>query len=417
MELLKGAAIVGQSGGPTAAINATLAGVVRGVLGASGTITKLYGMRNGIEGFLADRLIDLGEIFAGENGGADEDKLALLTQTPGAALGSCRRKLPDPDLEPEFFESMIERFREKDIRYFFYIGGNDSMDTAEKLSRYMAHSDWEMRVIGLPKTVDNDLPVTDHAPGYGSAAKVIATEVQEIIRDCAVYVVPAVTIVEIMGRDAGWMTAATALGRAAGGHAPDLVYLPEVDFSMEQFMTDVRTLFSRKPNLVIAVSEGIHFADGTYVGETDQNHVTDVFGHRYLAGAGKTLERAVKEAFGCKVRAVELSLPQRCSAHCASLTDLTESAAAGEEGVKAALRDETARMVTILRKPGDEYGVTYGTVPLSEIANRERRVPLEFINPDGNNVTDECLRYLLPLIQGEPEIIRRNGLPVHFVFD
>ena len=417
MELLKGAAIVGQSGGPTAAINATLAGVVRGVLGASGTITKLYGMRNGIEGFLADRLIDLGEIFAGENGGADEDKLALLTQTPGAALGSCRRKLPDPDLEPEFYESMIERFREKDIRYFFYIGGNDSMDTAEKLSRYMAHSDWEIRVIGLPKTVDNDLPVTDHAPGYGSAAKVIATEVQEIIRDCAVYVVPAVTIVEIMGRDAGWMTAATALGRAAGGHAPDLVYLPEVDFSMEQFMTDVRTLFSRKPNLVIAVSEGIHFADGTYVGETDQNHVTDVFGHRYLAGAGKTLERAVKEAFGCKVRAVELSLPQRCSAHCASLTDLTESAAAGKAGVEAALRGETARMVTILRKPGGEYGVTYGTVPLSEIANCERRVPLEFINPDGNNVTDECLRYLLPLIQGEPEIIRRNGLPAHFVFD
>lgn len=417
---LIGAAVVGQSGGPTAVINATLAGVIRAALSDEfkGTITEIYGMRNGIEGFIDGRLINLSEVFTKEDGTTDEDKLTLLTQTPASALGSCRKKLPDPERDPEFFEKLIARFKENNIRYFFYIGGNDSMDTAAKLSRYVADHHYEMRVIGLPKTIDNDLPGTDHAPGYGSAAKFIATEVQEIVRDCAVYTVPAVTIVEIMGRDAGWLTASAALPRVLGGYAPDLVYLPEAAFSMEEFFEDLRELFKKKPNIVVAVSEGIRFANGTYVGEADQSGVKDVFGHKYLAGTAKTLEQAAKAEFGCKVRSIELNLPQRCGAHFASQTDLTEAAEAGAAGIAAAVAGETGCMIAILRdENADGYSVYYKPLNVQNIANGEQKVPDKFLNEKKNNVTDECLRYIAPLIVGEPKIIMNGGIPVHFVFD
>jgi len=420
MNQLIGAAVVGQSGGPTAVINATLAGVIAGALSteAAGKITKLYGMRNGIEGFIDGRLADLSEMFTGADGKADEEKLTLLCQTPSSALGSCRRKLPDPAKDEPFFAKLIEQFREKDIRYFFYIGGNDSMDTVKKLSQYVAAHDYPMCVVGLPKTIDNDLPGTDHAPGYGSAAKFIATEVQEIVRDCAVYTMPAVTVVEIMGRDAGWLTAASAIPRIVNGSAPDLVYLPEKCFSMQEFLDDVRELFKHKNNLVVAVSEGLKTADGEYVGASAQSGVTDVFGHKYLAGTAKTLEQAAKNEFGCKVRSIELNLPQRCAAHLQSLTDREEAEAAGRAGVKAALSGATGCMVAIMRKADSaEYAVTYEISDVDGIANGEQLVPDAYINARGNNVTDECLRYLLPLIQGEPKILMKDGLPVHFVME
>ncbi|MBR2848428.1 MAG: 6-phosphofructokinase [Clostridia bacterium] len=417
---LVGAAVVGQSGGPTAVINATLAGVIRAALSdeAKGTITELYGMRNGIEGFIDGRFVSLSSIFTTPNGTTDEEKLALLTQTPASALGSCRKKLPDPEKDPEFFERLISRFKENNIRYFFYIGGNDSMDTVAKLSRFVTDHEYDMRVIGLPKTIDNDLPGTDHAPGYGSAAKLIAAEVQEIVRDCAVYTVPAVTIVEIMGRDAGWLTAASALPRILGGYAPDLVYLPECDFSMDAFFGDLRSILKMKPNIVVAVSEGVRFADGTYVGESTQSGVKDAFGHKYLAGTAKMLTEAVKAEFGCKVRSIELNLPQRCGAHFASQTDLTEAADAGSAGVKAAVSGETGSMIAILRdETAADYAVIYKPANVQNIANGEQKVPDKFITEEKNNVTDECLRYIAPLIKGEPKLIMNGGIPVHFVFD
>ena len=418
MNQLIGAAVVGQSGGPTAVINATLAGVIRSAFSenARTKITKLYGMRNGIEGFLSGNLVDLTERFAAENGALDEEKLALLRQTPGAALGSCRRKLPDPAADPGFFAGLIERFRENNIRYFFYIGGNDSMDTVAKLTTYLETCDYAMCVIGLPKTIDNDLPGTDHAPGYGSAAKLIAAEVQEIVRDCAVYTVPAVTIVEIMGRNAGWLTAAAALPRITGGYAPDYVYLPERVFTMHSFFNDIRAAFKKKPNIVVAVSEGLRYDDGTYVGDSAQSGAVDVFGHRYLAGTAKTLEHAVKNEFGCKVRSVELNLPQRCGAHFASQTDIDEADTAGCAGVEAALLGASGAMISIIRAPETAgYSVSYETSDVTKIANGERLVPDEFINEPGNDVTDECLSYILPLIQGEPTVRMQSGIPIHFV--
>ena len=288
MSYLKGAAVVGQSGGPTAAINATLAGVIKGSFKAEG-ITKLYGMRNGIEGFLSEHLIDLTESFSAEGGALNTEKLDILCQTPAASLGSCRKKLPKPDEDKEFFDNLISLFKKYDIRYFFYIGGNDSMDTVAKLTEYLKSSDWEMRVMGVPKTIDNDLAATDHTPGYGSAAKYIASTVSEIIRDCAVYTVNAVTIVEIMGRDAGWLTAAAGLPKLLRRPAPDLIYLPEVPFSFDSFLEDVKKALDVHPNVVVAVSEGIRDKDGKYAGEGAQSGSTDVFGHKYLAGTGKAL--------------------------------------------------------------------------------------------------------------------------------
>jgi len=413
---LSGNAVVGQSGGPTTAINATLAGVIKGAFAAK-EIEKIYGMRNGIEGFLNEHLADLSEQFADENGCLDNEKLDMLVHTPAAALGSCRKKLPDPHADKAFFDNLIDLFKKYNIRYFFYIGGNDSMDTVAKLTEYLKTSDYEMRAIGVPKTIDNDLVGTDHTPGFGSAAKYIATTLQEIVRDCAVYTVPAVTIVEVMGRDAGWLTASAALPNVISGYGPDYVYLPEVPFSMEGFFADLRAAMTQKPNIVVAVSEGIRFSDGKYVGEGAQSGTADVFGHKYLAGTGKALEMAVKEELGCKVRSIELNLPQRCAAHCASLTDLTESVQAGCSGVESAVLGATGSMVSIQRTTGtaNRYSVFFETGAISGIANKVRSVPREFINDRGNNVTAECLDYILPLIQGEPVLQYKDGIPVHFV--
>ena len=410
--MLKGNAIVGQSGGPTAAINATLAGVIRGAIQAE-CIETVYGMRNGIEGLLEERVVDLGKLFG------SEDELKILEQTPAAALGSCRKKLPKPDSEDEADKELYRRLFKilegLNIRYFFYIGGNDSMDTVAKLSAYAEKAGVEMRIVGVPKTIDNDLALTDHTPGFGSAAKYIATTMSEIIRDCSVYNVKAVTIVEIMGRDAGWLTAAAALPRVITGIEPDYVYLPEAPFSMEGFYKDIEAAFERHPNIVIAVSEGARFADGRYVGEGTQSGATDVFGHKYLEGTGKALENAVKEHFGCKVRSIELNLPQRCAAHLTSATDLSESQNCGLTAVNSAVSGVSGHMIAMVRAEGDEYKITYEPKDVTKIANAVRDVPREFINEAGNNVTDECLNYIKPLIEGETKLFFKNGLPVHFI--
>ena len=413
--VLHGNAVVGQSGGPTAAINATLAGVIRGVLAqpeSDKAIPRLYGMINGVEGLLEERLCDLTERFT--NNPSELDTLEL---TPAAALGSCRKKLPAagaPD-EEKVMGQLLSVLKKYDIRYFFYIGGNDSMDTVAKLSAYAAKENYDMRVVGVPKTIDNDLMGTDHTPGFGSAAKYIAVTTQEIMRDTAVYTVPAVTIVEIMGRDTGWLTASSALGRVVNGRAPDLVYLPERDFDYDAFYRDVKAALDRHPDVVIAVSEGLRCADGRYVGEGTQSGAADVFGHRYLSGTGKALEMAVKEKFGCKVRSVELNLPQRCASHLSSDQDISESVTVGKAAVNTAIEGGSRIMMTIQRASTEPYAYTIGSADIRQIANMTQFVPDEFITPEGNHVTDACLYHLLPLIRGERYPEYENGLPVQCI--
>ena len=413
MSFVKANAVVGQSGGPTAAINATLAGVISGAI-KSEAINKIYGMRNGIDGLLREDIIELNEIFS------DKSKLKMLMTTPAAALGSCRRKLPvsdAPDYE-KVFEKIIAIFKKYDIRYFFYIGGNDSMDTVAKLSAYTNACGYDMRIIGVPKTIDNDLIGTDHTPGFGCAAKYISTTVSEIVHDTAVYTVKAVTIVEIMGRDAGWLTASSALGRITGGMYPDLVYLPEKAFDMDKFMSDVKKVLEVKPNAVVCVSEGLQFSDGSYVGESTQGGAVDAFGHKYLAGTGKALELAVKEKIGCKVRSVELNLPQRCASHLSSACDINESWGVGNAAVKAAEQGVSREMMVILRNSEEgEYSSIYGHMDIDLIANKTKYVPDSYINAEGNNVTDRCLEYILPLICGEIYPTYKNGMPEYFRFD
>ena len=406
MKKLIGNAVVGQSGGPTAAINATLAGVIRGVKENvhGGAIKTLYGMRNGVQGLLEERLIDLNEAFA------DDKRIDMLEHTPAAALGSCRKKLPKVGEDPEgIFEKLLAIFKKYDIRYFFYIGGNDSMDTVAKLSAYTKSCDYEMCIMGVPKTIDNDLVGTDHTPGFGSAAKYIAVTMQEIIRDCAVYTTKAVTIVEIMGRDAGWLTASSAIGRLVNSVEPDLVYLPEKNFSMEEFFEDVRKELDKKPNVVIAVSEGIHFADGTYVCEGIGVSSVDAFGHKQLSGTGKALEIAVKNELGCKVRSIELNISQRCAAHIASGEDIEDSVRIGREAVRAASNGVTREMMTYIREEDNSFSIGHSDVMV--IANQIKEVPADYINERGNHVTDACCKYLLPLIQGEATPTYKNGIP------
>ena len=409
--MFRGAAVVGQSGGPTAAINATLAGVIKGCFDNNDAITTVYGMKNGIEGFICENLINLTEYFSDDK----ENKLNVLAATPAAALGSCRKKLPAPDADKGFFDNLISLFKKYDIRYFFYIGGNDSMDTVAKLTKYLETSDYEMRVMGVPKTIDNDLQGTDHTPGYGSAAKYIAATVSEIIRDCAVYKIPAVTIVEIMGRDAGWLTAAAALPRIVSGQAPDLVYLPEVAFDTKDFIKKVKEALVKHPNVVVAVSEGIRDSEGRYVGEGTQSGVADAFGHKYLSGTGKCLELLVKAEIGCKVRSVELNISQRCAAHLRSEADISESLGVGAAAANSAVSGTSGCMMAMNRS-ADKYEITYEAKTIANIANMVKTVPTEYITEDGSNVTDECLEYILPMIQGEAKNYYENGLPVHLIF-
>lgn len=408
---MKPNAIVGQSGGPTAAINATLAGVIAGVLevAKSGEIGTLYGARNGIEGILDGRFCDLTALFG--DSPADLDRLSL---TPAAALGSCRLKLPEPGspAADRIYSAVFETFHRMNTGFFFYIGGNDSMDTMAKLSKAAPGYRCDTRFVGLPKTIDNDLLGTDHTPGFGSAAKYIAATVQDILYDCAVYTVKSLTLVEIMGRDSGWLTAAAALPRL-NGIQPDYVYLPEVPFDTDAFLADVSAAHARHPNVVIALSEGIRFADGRYVGEGSQSGAADVFGHKYLAGAARTLESVARERIGCKVRSFELSLPQRCASALMSGTDIAEAKSVGRAAVSAALEGRTGVMMSYVRAD-DPYRITYEPKDVAGIANQIRTVPREFINPAGNHVTDACLRWLLPLVSGEVVRPIRNGLPDHY---
>ena len=411
MEFLVGNAVVGQSGGPTAAINATLSGVIRGAMEArdNGVINKLFGMKNGIEGFLKEDFVDLFELLD------TEEKLQMLEATPAAALGSCRRKLKNHEDDAQTYEEILRIFKKYDIRYFFYIGGNDSMDTVLKLSRYAADHDYEIRVVGVPKTIDNDLVATDHTPGFGSAAKFVATTMKEILRDISVYSMKAVTIVEVMGRDAGWLTAAAALPSLTEKIGTDLVYLPEKPFSMERFIDDIKAVQTNHPAVLVAVSEGIRLENGEYVGADSRFVSTDVFGHVHLSGAAKVLENVVKEEIGCKVRSIELNLPQRCASHIASLTDIKESVLIGASAVKAAVEGKTAVMMTFVRQNTEEYSVGIECADIASIANEIKGVPDDYINEQANGITEKGLSYLAPLIEGELYPKFEKGMPKHFV--
>ncbi len=408
MEMLYGNAVVGQSGGPSSAINATLAGVIRGAFFAKDVIGTLYGMKNGMEGLLAENLVNLNERIK------SEEDLEALALTPAAALGSCRLKLPNPNKERAIFDKVRSVFQKYNIRYFFYIGGNDSMDAVCKLTEYFKTVDYEVRIIGVPKTIDNDLAGTDHSPGFPSAAKYVATTVKEIVCDCAVYTVPAVTIVEIMGRDAGWLATAAALPSLTGS-GPDYIYFPERPFSPSAFLESLRRALALHPNVVVAVSEGCLFENGRYVGEGQQNGLSDVFGHRYLSGTGKVLEMLVKQELKCKCRSIELSLPQRCAAHMASLTDIKESISVGKVAVTSAIDGKTGVMMGFKRISDEPYAVEIEAIPVQEVANVVRFLPDSFINEAGNGVTEACLNYLKPLIAGEVKPLYEYGMPKHFV--
>lgn len=401
--------LMAQSGGPTVAINATLAGIITGAA-VSSRIDTVYGAVNGIQGVLDENFINLNELIL------DTKCVDLLCQTPAAALGSCRFKLKDPAVDDSQYQKIVEVLMKHNIGYFVYIGGNDSMDTVDKLSKYLKEKNIEdIVVVGAPKTIDNDLALTDHCPGFGSAAKYIATTFSELERDCGVYNIPAVTIVEVMGRNAGWLTASSALARLNGGRGPSLIYLCEVPFSIDKFIEDVNEELKKHPDVIVAVSEGIKDAEGRYISEVNQSGVTDVFGHSYLAGAAKYLEQVVRDKIGCKVRSIEMNLMQRCAAHVASATDLSESKLLGMHALQCAIEGRTGVMAAVERLNDDPYEIVFRNVPVKDVANKEKTVPTEWITPDGHDVTEEMMTYLTPLIQGEVNPTYKNGIPEHMV--
>ena len=398
--------IVGQSGGPTAVINSSLYGVVSEGLRHPEQIQHIYGMVNGIEGFLAGTILDFATALPGSS-------LEKLKTTPGAYLGSCRYKLPE-SLEDPVYPRLFQKFREMNIGWFFYIGGNDSMDTVSKLSRYAAQTGSDIRIIGEPKTIDNDLVHTDHTPGFGSAARYVASTVREITIDANVYEKKSVTIVEIMGRHAGWLTAASALARKYKGDNPLLIYLPETTFDQEAFLKAVEKSFEKNCNVIVCVSEGIHDAEGTFICEYDSSVGTDTFGHKMLAGCGKYLENLVRSRLGVKARSVELNVSQRCSVSMMSATDQMEAVTAGNFGVQAALNGETGKMVSFLRETGTDrsYSMKCSLEDVNAIGNEEKTVPADWITADGSDVTQDFLDYAAPLIQGTVEIpLGADGLP------
>ena len=397
--------IVGQSGGPTAVINASLYGVVYEALNREDSFGTVYGMINGIEGFLNGQVMDMEPLeLSGE--------LELIKTTPGSYLGSCRYKLPE-DLGDEVYGRLFDKFEEYNIGYFFYIGGNDSMDTVSKLSRYAESIGSDIRFMGIPKTIDNDLVNTDHTPGFGSAAKYVASTVREIAVDASVYDnKKSVTIVEIMGRHAGWLTAASALARREEGDNPLLIYLPETAFDTERFISDVSLALEKISNLVVCISEGINDGNGTFICELASDVGVDTFGHKMLTGSGKYLENLVKERLGVKVRSVELNVCQRCSSAMLSATDQKEAIASGAYGVKCALEGESGKMVAFCRVPGEDYWVDYVTEDVNLICNQEKAVPSEWITENGSDVGREFIEYALPLIQGKVNVPSKDGLPL-----
>ncbi|MHB8127454.1 MAG: 6-phosphofructokinase [Mobilitalea sp.] len=397
--------LVAQSGGPTVAINATLVGVLQGVR-ASGKVDKVYGAKNGIEGAIKDQLIDLNEVIK------DTKSMDTLTYTPASALGTCRYKMKDWRKDEEPYKKIIETFYKYEIKYFIYIGGNDSMDTVDKLSEYCKLNNHDFIIMGAPKTVDNDLNLTDHSPGFGSAAKYIATTVSELACDISAYDIPAVTIVEIMGRNAGWLTAAAALSRVNGNSGADLIYLCEKDFDNARFINDVNEKLAEKPGVLVAVSEGVKDSNGAYVSDQISSGAVDNFGHKYIAGAARALEQLIRNEIGCKVRSIELNLMQRSAAHIASETDIIESLMLGQKALSCALDGETGRMAAIKRLSDVPYRVEFISVPVNEVANHEKIVPMNWITPDGHDVTEELVAYMKPLIQGETNVKYENGIPM-----
>ena len=399
--------VVASSGGPTSAINSSVAGVYLEATKHS-SINKIYGALNGIEGILENRLVDLREQL-----GSGED-IDLLRLTPSTVLGSCRYKLPKVEDDVSVYEEIISHFKEYDIGAFFYIGGNDSMDTVCKLSRYMSQNNIDIKAIGIPKTIDNDLMYTDHTPGFGSAAKYVAATIKEITRDSMVYSAKSVTIVEIMGRYAGWLAASSCVLRERGETAPHLIYLPEVPFSTEKFVEDIKAKQKEHKAVIVAVSEGIKAEEGCYVAECYQSGENDAFGHKYLSGVGKMLEDLVKKEIGCKVRSIELNVMQRCSSHIASKTDIDEAESIGSNAVLAALNGDTGKMMVFDRISDNPYRMEIKTVDVGGVANHVKYFPIEWINEEKNNIKDEAIQYFLPLIQGELSIKMDKGMPVHF---
>jgi len=395
--------IVAQSGGPTAAINASLSGVLFEGLKNS---QKVYGALHGISGVINENFI----VF-NSNEENISSFLERLKISPACFLGSCRVKLPDFTKDSEIYKKLFEIFERNEIDAFFYIGGNDSMDTISKLAAYGEHISSPIRFVGVPKTIDNDLMCTDHTPGFGSAAKFIAISMLEMAHDTSIYEVPHVTIIEIMGRNAGWLTAASALARNKYNNLPQLIYLPEVPFDKEAFIEDVKCELTKSNNVVIAVSEGIKDKDGNYIQNTTA--VEDKFGHAQLSGAGKTLELLVASKLGIKCRSVELNIVQRCAAHTSSKTDLDESENLGRMAVKLAMNGETGIMPVLKRTSNSPYHCEIESGDLKSIANKERLVPREWITDKGNDVTEEMIQYLKPLIIGEINIEYKDGLPVY----
>ena len=398
--------IVGQSGGPTSVINSSLAGVYKNAIERG--FDKVYGMLHGIQGLLDEQYIDLSTQIHSEL------DIELLKRTPSAFLGSCRFKLPEIHEDKAIYEKIFEILNKLDIYAFIYIGGNDSMDTVSKLSRYAAQTGSDIRILGEPKTIDNDLIHTDHTPGFGSAARYVASTVREITIDANVYEKKSVTIIEIMGRHAGWLTAASALARKYTGDNPLLIYLPETAFDQEEFLKAVENSFEKNCNVIVCVSEGIHDDKGTFICEYDNSVGTDTFGHKMLAGCGKYLENLVRNRLGVKARSVELNVSQRCSASMMSATDQQEAIKAGEFGVQAALNGETGKMISFIRKETSDgtYIMECGLEDVNAICNEEKTVPSEWITEDGSDVTEAFINYARPLIQGTVQIpCGEDGLP------
>lgn len=402
---MKDNCIVAQSGGPTVAINASLAGVIDGVK-KSNKYTRVYGAIHGIQGVLDNNFIDLSLMALSKF-----PLVNTLELSPAMYLGSCRYKLPDFEVDSKPYEIIFDRFEEYQVAAFFYIGGNDSMDTVDKLSKYANKIGSDVKIVGIPKTIDNDLCHTDHTPGFGSAAKYVASTMLEIAHDTYIYQIPSVVIVEIMGRDAGWLTAASCLARNDYSPAPHLIYLPEVDFDEDQFIDDIKNVLKTSRCVIVAVSEGIHDKDGNYISASSA--VADKFGHAQLSGTGKALESLVKDRMDIKVRSIELNVLQRCAAHISSRTDINESFALGQAAVKYAAEEMTAVMSTIKRVSNDPYQWIIEPENVSLIANQAKTIPLEWITPEKNDVTPEMEAYLRPLIIGEVSLQYKDGLPMY----
>lgn len=392
--------IIGQSGGPTAVINASLAGAIEYAF-SNDKIDRVYGMIHGIQGLLENNIIDLGEHF-----GNKPSRLNRLRMTPAMFLGSCRFKLSDTADE---YEAIIKQLEKYNVGYFLYIGGNDSMDTVDKLSKYIASKKIDIKVVGIPKTIDNDLMGIDHSPGFASAAKYIALAVRNVAYDTAIYSIKSVHIIEAMGRNAGWLAASSVLCRDSKNIAPHLIYLPEVPFSVDRFVDDVKEKLRQYNSVIVVVSEGIKDENGNYI--SAKANKVDKFGHVMLSGTGNYLKEVVEEQIGCKVRALEPSVLQRSAGHTASLTDITEAQSLGMVAVKAAVNGESGVFSTLRRVSNKPYAIEYYTERVSVAANSEKTVPLEWISKEGNDVTDDMIEYIKPLVIGVPQIPYRNGLP------